>query len=120
MRILLFDLNLVFAKQVAKILDTHLKEAQIDFAHNLMLLSHYIKDRKYDLILADTDTAIDSDMAIEILQNTEATVILWSVFDRRKKLRETSGTNIQRVQKPSEPKEVVGLLKNRLAHAHAS
>jgi hypothetical protein len=114
MHILVFDLNLVFARQVAKILNAHLKDVQIDFANNLMLLGHNLREYTYDLILADTDTAVDCDMATQLLQSVETPVILWSVLDRRQSLRETPGSNIQRVQKPKEPRDVVILLESKI------
>jgi len=111
MRILVFDLNLVFAKQVAKLLENHLRDVTIDFANNQILLSHYLRENCYDLILADIDTAADSESAVELLQSMGTLVVLWSVLDRRLKFRETE-SNVQMVHKPIELKEVLQLIES--------
>ena len=111
MRILVFDLNLVFAKQVAKLLETHLRDVTIDFANNQILLGHYLRENCYDLILADIDTAADSESAVELLRSIGTLVVLWSVMDRRMKFRETE-SNLQMVHKPAELKEVLRLIES--------
>jgi len=111
MRILVFDLNLVFANQVAKLLENHLRDVTIDFANNQILLSHYLRENCYDLILADIDTAADSESAVELLHSMGTLVVLWSVLDRRLKFRDT-GSNVQMVRKPVELKEVLQLIES--------
>jgi hypothetical protein len=81
MRFLIFDSNVVYAKKVAQLLRDRVLEADVELAHNLSVLNHRLGGPAYDLVIADVDTTLDTDLATAELNRASERmpVIIWSV-----------------------------------------
>ncbi len=80
MRFLVFDSNVVYAKRVAELLRQYVKGVEVEMAHNTAVLSHRLDGRCYDLVIADVDTALDTDQAQDVLgkASERMPIIIWS------------------------------------------
>jgi len=80
MRFLVFDSNLVYAKRVVELLELYVKDVEVEVAHNIPVLRHRLAGNTYDLVIADVDTAVDTEQAQEILGKAaeRMPIILWS------------------------------------------
>jgi CheY-like chemotaxis protein len=80
MRFLIFDSNVVYAKKVANLLRDRVLDAEVELAHNLPVLRHRLEGQIYDLVIADVDTTMDTELAtIELNRAAETMpVIIWS------------------------------------------
>jgi DNA-binding NarL/FixJ family response regulator len=82
MRFLIFDSNVVYAKKVANLLRERVLEADVELAHNLSVLTHRLGGLAYDLVIADVDTTMDTELAIAELNRAaeRMPVIIWSAI----------------------------------------
>jgi DNA-binding NtrC family response regulator len=83
MTILLFDSNVVYAKQVAGEMAKHLNDADIHMAHNTAVLRHRLDNQHYDLVVADISAASDCELAADILREASKsmTIVVWSAVN---------------------------------------
>jgi len=83
MRILIFDTNRIYARQIGTILTGHIIDATIDYAFHPAVLQRRLKLNTYNILLVDMTACVDNDWISEILQTNSngATVIIWSAID---------------------------------------
>ena len=79
-RILIFDSNRVVAKKITKVISELVDNITIDMAENIYVLQDRLDKNSYDLIIADVETAADSELALEYLHATKARVVLWTMI----------------------------------------
>lgn len=82
MNVLVFDTNVVYAKRVSSLLQNHLKDVSVDLAHNTSVLQHRLSNNCYDLVIADVNSAMDTQMASDMLKKAsrETPIVVWSAF----------------------------------------
>lgn len=82
MNILVFDSNVVYAKRVCAALKKHMKDAMVDMAHNTAVLQHRLKTNCYELVIADVNSAMDTQAAAAVLKEAsrETPIVVWSAF----------------------------------------
>ena len=82
MNILVFDSNVVYAKQVCLALKKYVKDASVDMAHNTAVLQHRLKTNCYELVIADVNSAMDTKTAADMLKaaSKETPIVVWSAF----------------------------------------
>jgi DNA-binding NtrC family response regulator len=82
MRFLIFDSNVVYAKRVANLLCDRVLGAEVELAHNLPVLQRRLEGEPYDLVIADVDTTMDTELAVLELNRAAARmpVIIWSAI----------------------------------------
>ena len=80
MKFLIFDSNRIYAKKVKALLEEHVHGAEVDMAHNVPVLCSRLAANRYDLVLADVDTALDTSSAVRELNrvSVQCKVVLWS------------------------------------------
>jgi len=80
MRFLIFDSNRVYAKKVQALIEEHIKDAEVELAHNIPVLRQRLDGARYDLILADVDTTLDTAAALKELNLVakKSMVVVWS------------------------------------------
>lgn len=88
MRILIIDSNLVFAKKVGEFLETHVRNAEADYATTVPVMRRRLKENKYDFIIADIINAFDVMGLHEALEDVDVPMIVWSVLNRPSELQE--------------------------------
>lgn len=84
LRVLIFDTNIVFARQAGLWLTDLLGDAvTVEYAQNGSVLLRRMRDNTYDCILADPITAFDSDEVEHILHEYKksAAIIVWSFMN---------------------------------------
>lgn len=80
MNVLVFDSNVVYAKQVACTMGEHLKDAAVYLAHNTAVLQHRLSQRHYDLVVADISSTMDCEVAAGMLKEAskDTPIVVWS------------------------------------------
>ena len=80
MRLLIFDSNKVYANKIKALVEEHVKDAEIELACNIPILRHRLEMTRYDLILADVETALDTDVALALLNGVAkvSMVVIWT------------------------------------------
>lgn len=103
MNVLVFDINVVSAKMLAESLSRYLRNVSIEFAHNPWVLRDRLREKKYNLVIADTDAVTEAEEVVSTLRDLPDTtrVYIVSAMDRDKweNLRQRCGAaNV--LQKP--------------------
>jgi CheY-like chemotaxis protein len=82
MNILVFDSNVVYAKQVCDALKRHVKDVAVDMAHNTAVLRHRLQHNCYELVIADVNSAMDTQVAADVLKEAsrETPIVIWSAY----------------------------------------
>ena len=118
LKILIIDSNSVLAKQVGNKLLNHLKDVNIDYARNPMILKSRLETNYYDVIFADIQSMSDPLFVKGLLEKVESTLIIWSAVDCRHRSYDFTdycpmGTNQRRVvlQKPINPHDTSAMLE---------
>jgi CheY-like chemotaxis protein len=117
--ILVVDPNKVVAKMVGNTLTDQVNGAHVDFAVNVWELKRRLKDKKYDLVIADLSIGMDGDEMAEELKRTApaASMVYWSFQSLSEKKNAKSLTKVacQRVmQKPTSKAEFKAMLPGLL------
>jgi len=80
-RVLIVDSNQILAKQFGSKLTDHLKDVEINYAKNPIILKDRLNSNNYDVIFADVYSMNDPYFTQKLLDKVHSTVIIWSTLD---------------------------------------
>lgn len=110
-RVLIVDWNLIYAKQVKRLLQSFLPKLQADTATNSFEVERRLeKDDQYDLILVDPEATLNPEHMRTLLDQTWAPKIVWSMG----KPRPINGSTIKTLSKPIGDSNVLDILRDEV------
>ena len=110
-KILVVDTNVVYARRVCNVLQSHGKDIEVDIAHNIYILRDRLKKNGYDLVLADLLSVTKPADYMELLGHLKIPVIAWSFAPSLETLRKRllagyAALSCSVMEKPVDPAEV--------------
>ena len=81
LKVLIVDSNSVLAKRIGSKLIDHLKNTEIDYARNIVMLKAKMKINIYDFVVADVYSMSEPRVATDVLLKATCPVIVWTVLE---------------------------------------
>jgi DNA-binding response OmpR family regulator len=106
--VLVVDSNLTYARKISDFLLKHVKEVEVDLAHNVFILRDRLAKKKYNLILADVVASARPGELMDELALHEIPVVSWSLSGSVGELRDRMACNNCRtvLRKPFSQEEI--------------
>lgn len=119
--VLVVDSNLTYARKISDFLLKHVKEVEVDLAHNVFILRDRLAKKKYNLILADVVASARPGELMDELALNEVPVVAWSLSGNLSDLREqmTCGNCQTVLRKPVSQEEMRATLSGCFQAIHA-
>jgi DNA-binding response OmpR family regulator len=87
--VLVVDSNLVYARRVSRVLQTHGKDIVVDVAHDIFILRDRLSKKRYDIVLADVlSLARPDELMVELEKLHDTLVIAWTASTNVNGLRD--------------------------------
>jgi len=81
LKVLIVDSNSVLAKRIGSKLIDHLKNTEIDYARNIVMLKAKMKTSIYDFVVADVYSMSEPRVATDVLSKASCPVVVWTVLE---------------------------------------
>jgi len=81
LKVLIVDSNSVLAKRIGSKLIDHLKNTEIDYARNIVMLKAKMKINIYDFVVADVYSMSEPRVATDVLSKASCPVVVWTVLE---------------------------------------